>query len=331
MFNLFKSKKPAKKKISTPDNKNFQEKRRYVEWWNEPVRPHGQLPELEGLDSKMIMEALRKDLENDKLEVITMPDKVVKILDFLESESWDYTQIVDQLESSPGITADFLSVANSAAFNRGMKISSLSDALPRLGRETIKAVLFINTSKATMPTQKVFQEVTQSIIDHSTAVGRVAAYLSPRFKIDANHAFLAGLLHDIGKLALIKQLDMHYDIPSELKPPYHESLFNDIFEEFHEEAGQIICDNWGLEDEVLLAIKYHHNLRALASLQEGKKAMKTAALIQMSDMVVRILGKGMPHEAVDIFKSQSARVAGLQKTDDILKFLNEIPDLVATS
>ncbi|NQZ56039.1 MAG: HDOD domain-containing protein [Lentisphaeraceae bacterium] len=328
MFDFFKSKKPVKKKISTPNNKIFQGKR-FVEWWSEPVQPNSELPELEGFDTNLVMEGLKADIANGKLEVITMPDKVVSILQFLESESWDYQQIVAQLEQSPGITADFLSVANSTAFNRGVKISSLGDALPRLGRETIKAVLFINTSKASMPRQKIFQEITKSITDHSTAVGRVAAYLSPRFKIDANHAFLAGLLHDIGKLALIKQLDMHYEIPKDIKPPYHESLFNNIFEELHEEAGQIICDHWGLEDDVLMAIKYHHDLRTLAGLKEGKGAMKTAALIQMSDMIVRILGKGMPHEEIDLFKTKAARIAGLQRSDDILSFLEKIPDIVA--
>ena len=333
IFNDGKDKKPEAKgdklnklEASVMAKTNGEDADLTYRWWENQVIHEGDLPEFEGVDTDHLFASLYDDIKNGRMEIIEIPENVTRVMQSLDTENWNYNEIVKYIESSPGITGDFLATANSAAFTRGEKITDLAHALPRLGKETMKAILFINTSKMSVPDHKLFQMAGRDIVEHSMAVAKIASYLSTRFNLDPNHAFLAGLLHDIGKLALLKQISIHCDIPEDIGIPYHQSLFDSIVKDVHESAGNMIAEHWELEEDVRVGIANHHHLQALSG--NHKKYLHLAALINLSDTMARMLGKGMPIKKTDLFKTKAARVVGLQPKDEYFRFIRKIPDII---
>ena len=304
--------------INLPDDK----------WWLEEQPERPPMPCFEGLDKIAVIEALRRDVDEGKMEIVEVPSMVTQVIDLLNSPEWNYNQLIKLIEQSPGMIGDFLSLANSASFSRGAKVTDLRNAMPRLGKDAIKAILFVNLGKMFTPKDPLLRKVAQDVIDHSMAVGRIASFLSTRVKVDPNSAFLAGTLHDIGKLALLKHVASHYKLPHDPSIVPHESLFAEIFSEIHEEAGRVVCQRWGLEPDIQAAIGFHHFFKPLAQGAESKRYLHLAALVNLADIIVRILGKGMPHPPCDLFKTLPAKVIGLEYTDTTKIFFAKIPALV---
>ncbi|MEN9362358.1 MAG: hypothetical protein RL095_3893 [Verrucomicrobiota bacterium] len=297
-------------------------------WWLAPQPERPPMPCLEGLRKLQVLEALRRDVDAGKMEIVEIPTQVAQVINLLNTPDWNYAQVIRLVEQSPGMIGDFLALANSAAFSRGAKASDLRVAMPRLGKDAIKAILFINLGKMFTPKDPLLRKVAQDVIEHSMAVGRVASFLSTRVKVDPNAAFLAGVLHDIGKLALLKHVAAHHVLPEAAGLNADESLFAEIFAEIHEEAGKIVCERWGLEPDIQAAIVHHHFFKQLAQGGESKRHLHLAALVNLADIIVRILGKGTAHPPCDLFKTVPARVIGLVYDDTTKIFFAKIPALV---
>ena len=164
-------------------------------WWSNPVNPDFVPIEFQALDNNVAFQELQNSILKKKLEVIEIPSHILKILDLINQKEFNYTDVATLIEESPVLMGDFLSTANSAAFGTGEKISRVRDGLPRMGITTVKSILFMNSSKMTMPKHPLFREVAEEIVNHSMAVAKIAAYMSQKYYPDPGEAYMAGLLH----------------------------------------------------------------------------------------------------------------------------------------
>ncbi len=179
-------------------------------WWENPVIKD-ESAEFEEISNSVLYDELTVCLKETRLEVIELPETISSVLGIIHRKHFWYSEVVDLIQQSPALTGDFLSIVNSAAFSRGLFIYDLDQALPRLGRKKIQSILFLNASKMSAPETPLFAKIIEEIIHESQAVGKICRLLAPVFSIDANEAFLAGLLHNIGKIGLLKQISKHYD------------------------------------------------------------------------------------------------------------------------
>ena len=133
-----------------------------------------------------------------------MPDIAAKIISIPEDNiDISFKELEDLIIVDPGLTTRILKVANSAMYARQKEITSLQTALTMLGFKTIKSLVFL-VSASSMFKKGKEKEFYQYFWKHSIMTAFLAKHLALKagFKRQTDESFLAGLLHDIGRVAL---------------------------------------------------------------------------------------------------------------------------------
>jgi HD-like signal output (HDOD) protein/ActR/RegA family two-component response regulator len=168
-------------------------------------------------------------------------------------------QIVAMIETDPAVVAKLLQLVNSAFFGESERSSSVTRAVALVGAETLRGLL--------LGAQVFAGGELADRAHHSQFVAQLARELAPRAA--AGDAFVAGLLHDVGEL-----LD---DAAPAVKARHA-----------HARAGGLLLGMWGIPDEIVSAVAYHHDpdaapdpgapvLRAVALAEVLTAELETAA------------------------------------------------------
>src|SRR3990172_11077840 len=149
--------------------------------------------ELEGI--------LIKRIQSDQLFLPTMPAVVTRVLELLRDPDAGMKEVAALLEKDPVLAARTLRMATSAAFAAGSKKVTLQEALARLGTKSLKSLLVeASTQKLFGSRNSQINQQLRSLWEHSVAVGMLARdVLALTGGTDSESAYLAGLLHDVGK------------------------------------------------------------------------------------------------------------------------------------
>lgn len=321
-----------KKKIVPKENKieeitqNFENPE--YEWWehNEFSEDHGII--FEKPEELSFLKKLRKALVEDELHLIDIPDNINEILAFIRQSDFDYNKLSELIKRDPALTGDFLSTVNSAALNRGIKISNIEQALPRLGQSIIRAVLYMALNKSNIPATPFYEKIAQDILNKSNVVANIAFHLARKFYPDKDQAFLAGLLHDIGKLVILNQCAESFHLPENIDELHAEqAMFKEIFPEHQQRCGAMLAKHWSLEGSIVDAIRWNHRIDEVESVNEDDSHLKLAALINLSDQFARLLGYGEPIEGHDIFETSAIKILEIEDNHANRQCFRRIPEL----
>ena len=294
-----------------------------VPWWKDPVQKD-ESAEFEEINNTVLYDELEICLKESRLEVIELPETISAVLGIIHRKNFRYEEVVDIIERSPALTGDFLSIVNSAAFSRGIFIHTLTHALPRLGRKEIQSILFLNASKMSVPETPLFHRVVEEIIMESQAVAKICYVLGQKLYRDPNEAFLAGLLHNVGKIGLLKQISKHYHLPDDLDMEYHQSIFRSILPKFSGKGGKIIGDYWKLDKRITRVMSHYNHLDKLVKAGINRDDLKIVALVNLSVYVGRLLGFGMSLKNADLFGQLSAQILNFHDTPENRQLLMEL-------
>lgn len=190
-----------------------------------------------------------------------VPQVLLKLLALCRSDAAsiaDYSQLVAK---DAGLAGRVLAIANSAAHQRGSPRAGLEQALMVLGVDTLKS-LVIGESVAQVFNAFAGRDTT-GIIDfwrHSLTTAVVARELASRLSYaHAEEAYLAGLLHDVGRLALLSAA------PKEYRPHFAAADDDRLCEAersdlqiTHAEAGAWLIERWQLDSFLADSVLYHH-------------------------------------------------------------------------
>ncbi len=298
-------------------------------WWNFEGHPKEETPEFDAIDKEVIREDIQKRLAAGTLPIIEVPENLLKAIRLLDNINFEFNQVADLIERSPGLAGEFLKIVNSPLMSRGYPIHDLKNALPRLGRVKVKSMLYIYSAKMNLHGSALFSDLVSDIVQHCYVVGIISSYLSQRFFADPDSAFMAGLLHDIGKLAILKSLSENFELPKSLDFKVTDETFRNIFPGLHEEVGMYIAHHWNAGETVEAAIRHHHDLCIDGSIyNDPDMAEKTAYMTNISDTCARILGKGRHIGPVRLFREGGVVQMDWEQSWTTIEYLNVIPSMV---
>lgn len=168
-------------------------------------------------------------------------------------------------EADSGLAAQILRVVNSSFFGFSRQISTIPQSIVVLGTHGVRNIALSITVSKLRP--QIENQLTYFNIDefwrHSLAVAIGARQLSRSLLIcDPEEAFLAGLLHDIGKLVMIECCpDRYQEIiadAAESNIPLH--LLEESRLGFtHADVGFALCERWKIPDSVAYNVQHHHH------------------------------------------------------------------------
>jgi putative nucleotidyltransferase with HDIG domain len=157
--------------------------------------------------------------------------------------------------SDPVLAGKLLGAANSALFGSQFEIVRLLDAIMRIGIPEARKILLAACFSGLFASKPL-----QDLWEHSETVARLAYHLAQLAGIDAEAAYVAGLLHDIGRLGFVK-------LPAKLRIQEQEWLsagFPVVYAETlaygldHAILGARCLRTWALPDCIVEAVEMHH-------------------------------------------------------------------------
>ena len=203
------------------------------------------------------------DLVAEITQLPVQPGAAMRLLWMLEDPRTSAADLGRLIESDPALSTQVIRLANTAFYGLSGKVSSAWRAVTVLGLATVRAL-------ATTAAFDLFSEKGRSVPDefwgHSVTTAAAASSLARRVGVQANDAFSAGLLHDIGSALVFRRAPRRYDTVLErLAEDPTLTLIEAEREEFgvtHAEVGAAALSVMKFPGDLTDAIATHHNVPA---------------------------------------------------------------------
>ena len=168
------------------------------------------------------------------------------------------SDLCELMQCDPAIALKILRVANSAVYGLPGRVNSLRQAVVVLGFRAVRN-LALSVAAADVFTSDGDASY-HALWTHSLACATVATLLSKVDGISHEQAFLAGIVHDAGKLILLDAVaDKYYDVVANSPPEERIAAERAAFGTDHLELGLRCADEWGLPMDISTAIANHHD------------------------------------------------------------------------
>lgn len=196
-------------------------------------------------------------------ELVTLPAIATNVLRMLENENVELKEIVRIIQTDPSLSVKILKIANSPLYATRREITSIQQAIMLIGfNKLVNIILGVSIfSKFWLSTKQGAEELMNKFWIHSCSTGTIAKFITGKIKKNYNeNEFIGGLLHQIGKLAMIQ-----YDLEkynSVIKLIQDESMTDldaekQVFDVTHLEVGSALGKLWKLPDEITQIISYY--------------------------------------------------------------------------
>jgi putative nucleotidyltransferase with HDIG domain len=190
-----------------------------------------------------------------------LPRVALEIHDLSYQLNVDSDKLVHVLERDPMLAAHVLRVANSPIFRGRDAETSLNSAIFRLGLKNLGEVVFELALHMRVFRSAEYSDMMEQLRRHSTACANLCRMLASRAGQDPEHAFLCGLLHDIGMAAILIVLGERRKSEPTLEP----SVLDGVVRQIHEDVSGMLVRLWKLPDEVAEVVAHHHGRAAVES------------------------------------------------------------------
>ncbi len=255
-----------------------------------------------------------EDLVKGVIKLISLPEIFIRINQVMEDPDHNAKQLGDVISHDPSLTARILRIVNSAYYGLAVKIELVSRAVSVIGEDDLKNLVLATSAV------DAFKRIPNQLVDidlfwrHSIHTGIVARLLSKHCNIlHGERLFVAGLLHDIGKLILyFKEADLSQEVL--LKAAETDGVTfraeKEIIGFTHADVGGALINAWQLADTLNDVVAHHH------TPLKAKKYPTETAIVHIADCVVNSIG---PDTVLDehllddypSFEPETLKVTGL--------------------
>ena len=160
--------------------------------------------------SKSFLDIINEHLVSDKTYLPVANMTSFRIQQLASQQDFDIREVAKLIISDPALTAEVLRVANSTFFRGIGEVTTIRDAIVRLGINEVANIVLLQTQRQFYSSKvPVIISMMQVLWKHSVgcAVGSQWIAQHGGFNRLASEAFFAGLLHDVGKLFLLKEIE----------------------------------------------------------------------------------------------------------------------------
>lgn len=257
-------------------------------------------------------------LEEKVKQLPAFEQTVRDVLSLLERGELDLSILQKKIMQDQTLMARILRVANSPFYGFAGQIATIKDACIVLGCHTIRNVVIATAVIGQFPPDESNLLDRKSLWQHAAGTGGAARALATHLNLDAESAFTAGLLHDIGKLALDTCFPHEYQGVLQYRDQQNCSIRQAeeaILGYDHALVGGLVAKHWKLPAALVEAITYHH----LPSLQVSK----FVEVVHLADILCHGLGVGSTEMQIPAISKGVLDHLGLEMTS-ISKLLPEI-------
>lgn len=213
----------------------------------------------------------------------TVVGRVMEITADPESSVQDLMKVVNADQS---LAVMILKMANSPFFGLSRSVDSLKQALTILGFSEIRNLVLARAvfdSFKNVGKNNKFE--IQQFWRHSFVCGLGAKIIGAELKWTGHDFFVAGLIHDIGKLVMHMTFPTEFSRTVEMAGPVKQMAFkaeDSIFGVTHDEVGMMLLKKWMFPESLIAAVGYHHRP------QEAKAETRFSLVIHAADVLAHL-------------------------------------------
>ena len=192
-----------------------------------------------------------------------LPTAVTRLVALTQNDEVSFRELASVVESDPTLMARTLRLANSPLYSTARQIKTVQQAMVLLGTEVI-VNLAVGVSIVSIQV-RLYERLpidAEAFGRHSVAVALAARKLARHFKLpNPGEAFVVGLLHDIGKLVLLRHFGEAYArlmVRAQQGEKALNELEQEVYELDHAVVGYALCRHWNLPCSMAEAVATHH-------------------------------------------------------------------------
>ncbi|MEZ6036620.1 MAG: HDOD domain-containing protein [Planctomycetota bacterium] len=206
-------------------------------------------------------------LVNSTIDLPTMPEVLVRLNEVLANPDTSAGDVAKVIATDPAVSANILRIVNSAYYGLQVRVSSVSLAISVMGfnmtkKVALKAAVFSAFGKRREKIQHFDPSAFWRHAVYAGVAARALASGSPVFEdMHPEDAYVAGLLHDIGKILLMEKMAPRYLAMLRKSVQSGHPEFEQEMEDFgftHADVGSVLAIKWSLPEDLAIAIRYHH-------------------------------------------------------------------------
>jgi len=246
----------------------------------------------------------REDIIQKASAIAHMPMPVQKVLAYIGNPEADLRQLAKIIEYDPGLTVNVLRMANSSFFGGASKVSTVKEALMRLGLNRVyQLVIASGVAPFARYEIKGYGLRPGELLEHSVAVATASETLAQELEITAPpHTFTAGLLVNIGKTVMGSFLEV--DAAPILTLAHERHIPFEQAEELvlginHAELGAILLERWGIPAPIVNVVRYR--LRP----DDSPEPDVALDLVHVGDVIAKMTGIGMGIDGMQYVPSEA--------------------------
>ncbi|MBF0549785.1 MAG: HDOD domain-containing protein [Deltaproteobacteria bacterium] len=209
---------------------------------------------------KPLLQIVAEKLNSDDLQLPVFNPVALRAREMIGQGVYQESTLVKMIMIDQSLTCQILREANSGFFSGLRRVSTLEEALTRLGRNRVAVLILALIEKNTYisPNARI-NDFMLELWRHSLTCAMASRWLAQKADYPgmANEAFLAGLLHDIGKLFLLRVLD-EIVASDEIQIDLSGDLIKEVLQTQHTIQGFNLLSRWNLPERYCHVVRDHH-------------------------------------------------------------------------
>lgn len=197
----------------------------------------------------LLFAEIRELFHTHQIGLPSLPDVVRQMNKVLQDPNLDFQRVAHIIQMDPVVAARIIQVANSALYMAVRPAESLKDAIIRIGLEATRAIVMTvvlrNLFKAR---SRLISQRMQQMYEFSVTVGVISQALARRLgrRYDEDHAFLAGLLHDIGVVPVLVVADGQGELQGDAP------LLESAIDALRGPVGRMLLEEWEFDQDLII-------------------------------------------------------------------------------
>jgi len=229
-----------------------------------------------------------------------LPALATRVISLASDPESTLTQLSRVISKDQVLTTRLLSLANSAYSAPAAEITSVSDAVMRVGSSGVRNLAVTVCFTSRMQDPDIYGAKGAALVDHGIGAAYLARLIAEESDEDPEEAFLCGLLHDIGKLVLLKW--------------YHDRLrqtgirceqIDEVIEQWHPTVAALAFRRWNLPVELDEPVMHHHDYTKATARRP------LAAVVYLANRLSHRYGFGCDADGSDLADDPAVRELGL--------------------
>jgi HD-like signal output (HDOD) protein len=249
-------------------------------------------------------------IEAGNIVLPVLSSAAMRVQQELVKKEPDMRVLENLIAQDQSLSSQVLQMANSAFYHGLAEILTIRAAIVRLGMQEVGRITLLAASKNQFRSKnKVLNVIMQRLWQHSVGCALGVQWLAETCKFDEykNHAFFAGLFHDVGKLFVLMVIDQLKQKDDSL--PLTQNLLMEAMSALHAQQGYNLMKQWNLPEEYCVITRDHHN-------PDCDHKNLPLLLVRLSNMTCHKLGIGLTKDpSLVLSTSEEAHLLNVSEID----------------